>query len=164
MSGLVNSIDVSASGLTIQRRKMDAIAQNIANVETTRTEDGSPYRRKRVMVEEARENVPFKTIMNQARTRLARTNPGHLPGSTRNLKSGVEISKVDAKEVEASPDDYKLIYDPAHPDADEEGYVKMPDVELINEMVDMMTSSRAYEANTTAILAAKEMARNAMEI
>lgn len=164
MSGLVNSIDVSASGLTIQRRKMDAIAQNIANVETTRTPDGGPYRRKRVMVEEAKENVPFKTVMNQARTKLARTNPAHMLGTTRTTKSAVEISKVDAEEVEASPDDYKLIYDPSHPDADEEGYVKMPDVELINEMVDMMASSRAYEANTTAILAAKEMAKNAMEI
>lgn len=164
MSGLVNSIDVSASGLTIQRRKMDAIAQNIANVETTRTENGGPYRRKRVMVEEAKENVPFRTIMDQAQTKLARTNPAHMAGPTRVTKSGVEISKVDAEEVEASPDDYKLIYDPVHPDADEEGYVKMPDIELINEMVDMMTSSRAYEANTTAILAAKEMARNAMDI
>ncbi len=164
MSGLINSIDVSASGLTIQRRKMDAVAQNIANVETTKTEDGGPYRRKRIMVEEAKENVPFKTLLNQANTKLARTNPAHMTGSTRGMKSDVEISKVDAEEVQAPADDYKLIYDPDHPDADADGFVKMPDIELINEMVDMMTSSRAYKANTTAILAAKEMAKNAMDI
>jgi len=102
--------------------------------------------------------------MNRAQSRLARTNPAHMTGSARGLNNGVEISKVDSEEVEASPDDYKLIYDPNHPDADADGFVKMPDIELINEMVDMMTSSRAYEANTTAILTAKEMAKNAMDI
>jgi flagellar basal-body rod protein FlgC len=164
MSGLFNSIDVSASGLTLQRRKMDVISQNLANVETTRTKEGGPYRRKRVIVSEAEEKVPFKTAMSKARTKLMRTNSGHLPTGAKVNSTPVEISKTSGKEIADPASGYRMVHDPNHPDADADGFVKMPDIEIVSEMVDMITASRAYEANTTAIQAAKEMARNALEI
>ena len=164
MSGIFSAIDVSASGLSLQRKKMDAVAQNIANAETTRTDDGTPYRRKRILASADEENVPFRTAMTAARTKLARTNPTHLSSSPRNSLSTVEVSKADGREVEAPADSYRLVHDPDHPDADQEGYVKMPDIEIITEMVDMIAASRAYEANTMAIASAKEMAQNALDI
>jgi flagellar basal-body rod protein FlgC len=164
MAGLFNSIDVSASGLTLQRRKMDAVAQNIANAETTKTDEGGPYRRKSIVVKENEETVPFKTAMTRARTKLYRTNSRHIPGSPRQSGNSIELSKSSGDLVEAPKDDFRLVYDPDHPDADEEGYVRMPDIDIITEMVEMMAASRAYEANTMAILTAKEIARNALDI
>jgi flagellar basal-body rod protein FlgC len=164
MSGFLKAIDVSASGLTLQRKKMDAVAQNIANAETTRTKEGGPYRRKRVLVSEAKEEAPFKTIMTQARNKLSRTNARHMPGLKRFSDNEIDVSMADGNEVSAPASDFRLIHDPDHPDADENGMVKMPNIEIVTEMVDMMTASRAYEANTTAILASKEMAKNALEI
>ena len=164
MSGLLNSIEISGSGLTLQRKKMDVVSQNIANVDTTRTEQGGPYRRRRVMVKAAEENVPFKNVMNTAKTELARTDSQHLSGLNMSRQESVEVSKTSGSEVEDPASSFRMSYDPGHPDADEEGFVKVPDIEIVNEMVDMMAASRAYEANTTAILAAKEMAKNALGI
>ena len=164
MAGLFNSIDVSATGMSLQRRKMDAVSQNIANAETTRTKDGQPYRRKRIIVSSAEENVPFKTEMSRARTKLLRTNGMHLPSSARHSGENIEISKVSGQQVEDPASSFRLVHDPDHPDADADGYVKMPDIEIVTEMVDMMAASRSYEANTMAIVTAKEMARNALDI
>jgi len=164
MAGLFNSIDVSATGMSLQRRKMDAVSQNIANAETTRTKDGQPYRRKRIIVSAAEESVPFKTEMARARTKLIRTNGMHLSSSPHHSGENVTISKVSGQQVEDPASNFRLVYDPDHPDADAEGYVKMPDVEIVTEMVDMMAASRAYEANTMAVATAKEMARNALDI
>jgi|WetSurMetagenome_2_1015567.scaffolds.fasta_scaffold337433_2 flagellar basal-body rod protein FlgC len=164
MSGLLNSIEISGSGLTLQRKKMDVVSQNIANVDTTRTEKGGPYRRRRVIVKAAEENIPFKSVMNTARTELSRTNSQHLSGLNISRQSNIEISKTDGSEIEDPASSFRMTYDPGHPDADSEGFVKVPDIEIVNEMVDMMAASRAYEANTTAILSAKEMAKNALGI
>ncbi|MCX6827261.1 MAG: flagellar basal body rod protein FlgC [candidate division Zixibacteria bacterium] len=164
MSGLFSSIEISATGLTLQRKKMDVVAQNIANAETTQTEKGGPYRRKRVMVSAAEEQIPFRNIMAGAKTNLVRTNANHLNGVSRLSRDDMEVSKAEGKEVEDPASSFRMVYDPGHPEADEKGYVKMPDVEIVNEMVDMISASRAYEANTTAILSAKEMAKNALDI
>lgn len=164
MSGLFNAIDVSASGMTLQRRKMDVVAQNIANAETTRTEQGGPYRRRRVIVSELKENVPFRTLMTKASSRLAITNSGHMSGVGALSRDSVKISKVQSEEIEDSATGFLLVHDPDHPDANDDGMVRMPDIQIVNEMVDMMTASRAYEANTTVVLASKEMARNALDI
>ena len=164
MSGLLNSIEISGSGLTLQRKKMDVVSQNIANVDTTRTEKGGPYRRRRVVVKAAEENIPFKNVMNTARTELARTNSQHLSGLNMSRQSTIEVSKTNGSEIEDPSSSFRMTYDPGHPDADSEGFVKVPDIEIVNEMVDMMAASRAYEANTTAILSAKEMAKNALGI
>jgi flagellar basal-body rod protein FlgC len=164
MSGIFSSIEISATGLSLQRKKMDVVAENIANAETTRTEKGGPYRRKRVMVSASEEEVPFRNVMNDLKTKLAMTDSRHLPGSPVISKEDVEVSKVDGQQVEDPASSFRLVYDPGHPDADEKGFVKMPDVEIVNEMVDMIAASRGYEANTTAILSAKEMAKNALNI
>ncbi len=164
MSGLFNSIDISASGLTLQRKKLDVVAQNLANVETTRTNDGGPYRRKRVVVEEAEESIPFRAEMNRAQTKLHRTNAGHIPSSPRHSNNTVEIAKTSGEEIQDPENAYRLVHDPDHPDADADGFVKVPDIEVVTEMVDMMAASRAYEANTMAIMSAKEMANNALDI
>jgi len=164
MSGMFSSIDISASGLSLQRKKLDVVAQNLANVDTTRTKDGGPYRRKRVVVEEAEEAVPFRMAMDKAQTKLHRTNTRHFPSSPINSNNAVEISKTDGEEVRDPETAFRLVHDPDHPDADENGFVKMPDIEIVTEMVDMMAASRAYEANTMAIMSAKEMASDALDI
>ncbi len=164
MSGLFNAIDISATGMTLQRKKMDVVAQNIANAETTRTDKGGPYRRKRVIVSEAKENIPFDTVMSNASSKLATTNGRHMTGGIMASRDNVEIAKAKGREIEDPVTGFKMIHDPDHPDADENGMVKMPDIEIVTEMVDMMAASRAYEANTTVVLASKQMAKNALEI
>ena len=114
MSGIFNSIDISATGMTLQRRKMDVVAQNLANVETTRTNEGGPYRRKRVVVNEVKDQVPVRNVMNQARTRLAQTNAGHLGGKTVSIHESLEVSKAGAREVEDPSSGFKMIHDPSH--------------------------------------------------
>lgn len=164
MAGILNAIEISAAGLSVQRSKMNTIAQNIANAETTETKEGGPYRRQRVVVSERREKTSFNTLMEKAGNKLSRTNSKHIQGNVRVSGNSAEISNTEFKVESAPKDSFKLLYDPGHPQADEDGYVKVPDVEIINEMVDMMAASRAYEANTVAISAAKNMANEALDI
>lgn len=163
MSGILNAIGISSRGLSVQRAKMNVVAENIANAETTETPEGGPYRRKRVVVKEDRDSE-FKTMLRQADTRMARTHPGHRTGKSTVLNEEVELSSVKMDEIVDPDSGFKLVYDPSHPDANEDGYVRMPDIEIINEMVDMMAATRAYEANTVAISSAKKMANDALEI
>jgi flagellar basal-body rod protein FlgC len=144
--GYFSSMDISASGLSAQRLRMDVISQNIANINTTRTEDGTPYRRKLVVFEEKNLNSPFSNYLSKSsREKYAGT--------------GVRVSRI----IEDSTP-YRSVYDPGHPDADENGYVKMPNINVITEMVNMISASRAYEANVTAINSTKSMALKALEI
>ena len=164
MSGILGAIDISSKGLTVQRAKMNAVAENIANAETTETTEGGPYRRKRVVVSEATERRPFRSVLQEAGTRLTRTHRGHRPGGQRRITSSGDTPGVDMEEARDPVENARLVYDPSHPDANEEGYVSMPDIEVINEMVDMMAAMRAYEANTVAIASAKKMANDALDI
>ena len=164
MAGILNAIEISAAGLSVQRSKMNTIAQNIANAETTETKEGGPYRRQSVVVTEGKEKVNFGAMMKKAGNKLARTDSKHIQGSVRVSGNSAEISTTEHKVQSAPKDSFKLLYDPNHQQADEAGYVKVPDVEIINEMVDMMAASRAYEANTVAISAAKNMANEALNI
>lgn len=164
MAGIFQSIELSAKGLTVQRMKMNVVAENIANAETTETTEGGPYRRKRVTVAEQKEAGSFESYLHQAQTPLAQTNPAHRPGNTLTIRDNLELSSIRPKEGTDPASSFRLVYDPTNPEADEEGYVKMPDVEIINEMVDMMSASRAYEANANAIAAAKQMANDALGI
>jgi flagellar basal-body rod protein FlgC len=141
----LNSINISASGLTAEKLRMDVISRNIANVNTTRTADGSPYRRQVVVFQEGGRQMPFSEYLNDASKNL--------------IGSGVKVSGI---EEDKTP--FKSVYDPGHPDADEKGYVKMPNVDVMTEMVNMISASRAYEANVTAINSAKSMALTALEI
>lgn len=135
---IFNSFDISASGMTSQRFRSDIIMQNIANVTTTRTEDGTPYRRKIVTFAE-KETTPFSNV-------LARTG-------AEAVGSGVKVTRVS--------EDYETemvkSYDPSHPDADEDGYVTYPNVNIITEMTNLIDATRSYEANTTAFEASKTM-------
>ncbi|MGE5632258.1 MAG: flagellar basal body rod protein FlgC [Caulobacteraceae bacterium] len=140
-----NSINISASGLTAERLRMDVISKNIANVNTTRTANGTPYRRQVVVFQEGEKQAPFSQYLNDA--------------SKQFVGSGV---KAVAIAEDQTP--FKMVYDPGHPDADEKGYVKMPNVDIMTEMVNMISSSRAYEANVTAINSTKSMAMKALEI
>ncbi len=164
MAGIFNAIDVSAKGLSIQRAKMNATAENIANAETTRTEEGGPYRRQRVVVSEDRSKASFNSFLKKADLRLSQTNSQPLSGRTRTAGQRTEISSVDMQVIDDQASSTKLVHDPNHPDANEDGYVEYPDVEIVNEMVDMMAASRAYEANTVAISTAKKMAETALDI
>ncbi len=164
MGGILNAIEISSQGLSVQRAKMNTVAKNIANAETTETKDGGPYRRERVIVREAEVKNSFDSFMKKAGSRLARTNSRHITG--RGSVHGIKLS-IPTVESEVHVDKdfgFKIVHDPSHPSADENGYVKMPDIEIITEMVDMMAATRAYEANTVAISSAKKMAKDALDI
>ena len=144
--GLFTAINRSASGLTAERLRMDTIANNIANVNATRTAEGGPYRRQMVVFEPRKEET-FASILAKSQGR----------GS--GVGEGVRVTGIIK-----STEPFRMVYDPGHPDANEEGYVAMPNVNIITEMVDMMTATRAYEANVTAVNTAKSMAMKALEI
>jgi flagellar basal-body rod protein FlgC len=143
--GLFQSFDIAASGMTAQRFRMDTIAENIANVNTTRTEDGTPYRRKIVTFEEKTKSPSFKEVLEGTQTFNG---------------NGVKVTKVS----EDTETDFIMTYDPSHPDADENGYVLYPNVNTVTEMTNLIDSSRAYEANVTAFDAVKAMASAGLRI
>lgn len=143
-SGIFNAMNVSASGMTAQRTRMDIISQNIANVNTTRDENGEVYRRQTVVFSE-NSNAPFDRVLsNRLETYKA---------------NGVKITAIVEDTTEGS-----MVYDPSHPDADENGYVMMPNVNTVTEMTNLIDASRSYEANATAFNAAKSMAMKGLEL
>ncbi len=142
---LFQSFDIAASGMTAQRFRMDTIAENIANINTTRTEDGTPYRRKIVSFEEKNTSPTFSDALKRA---------------TEFRGDGVKVVRV----AEDTTTDFIMEYDPAHPDADENGYVLYPNVNTVTEMTNLIDSSRAYEANVTAFEAVKGMANAGLRI
>lgn len=140
---LIQAFKVSSTGLSAHRTKINVIAENLANAETTRTIEGGPYRRKMVVL---REN------------RLDNFNQYFRESEEKN--TGVEV-----EEIVASQDDFRLVYNPSHPDADPAtGYVAMPNVNVLTEMADMMVARRAFDANVTAISNTKSMIMKALEI
>ncbi len=162
-NGLFSTIKVSASGLHGQRTKMDTIAKNLANAETTRTADGTPYRRQRAVFSQTLADRVARSSNSNSHGNMRTNGSRHFsvsPGGGNTIQNGIDV------EVNNSPDasEFKVIYDPGHPDADDEGYVLMPNVNVITEMVDMITASRAYEANVAAVQSAKEMFAKALDI
>lgn len=140
---MFRSIDAAASGMTAERLRLDVISNNLANANTTRTAAGGPYRRQQVVFAPRESETSFSSLLNQ------------------------EMSTGDGVRVVGIVQDQsplKSVYDPQHPDADARGYVQMPNVNVVSEMVDMMTASRAYEANVAAVNAAKTMALKALDI
>ncbi len=144
--GLFSSFDVSASGLTAQQYRMDVIAENIANANTTRTEDGTPYVRKMVQFEQKGRGASFRDTLSRARE-------GYVGG-------GVKVTDV----IEDQETEMIKAYDPSHPDADENGYVWYPNVNIVTEMTDLIDASRSFEANATAFNASKAMAQKGLDI
>ena len=144
--GYFGALDISASGLTAQRLRMDTISQNIANVSTTRTENGGPYRRKVTLFEERTEPGMFNGYLRSA-----------LKGD--NIGIGVRVARI---LEDTAP--FTTVYDPGHPDADADGYVSLPNVDVVTEMINMISASRSYEANVTSINTTKSLAMKALEI
>lgn len=152
---MFRTLAVAASGLSAQRQRLEAIASNVANAETTRTEDGTPYRRQTVRIE-------AKTIPGQPWEVGASGLPSEfrLPtGSPLEPAMGVRVTAVEEDASEGP-----LVYDPGHPDANAQGYVRMPNVRITDEMIDLMDARRVYEANATVFQSAKAMLRSSLNI
>ena len=139
---IFTTMKISASALKAQRIRMNTISSNLANIETTRTPDGGPYRKREVVFQSSQQGFA-DTLDTQMRDAV----------------QGVRVSQI-----QASPLPPRMVYNPSHPDADENGQVAMPNISLVEETADMMSASRAYEANVTVIKSAKRMALKALEI
>lgn len=152
-----------ARGLQAQRKAMGAAAENIANANTTRTADGDPYRIKRAVHEAPNTRYStFYNLLNKMQTRVAEGDEDHISGSSlRRLLDDGQLGPITTiEEVE----DYRLEYDPSHPHADENGYVRYPDINMVEEMARMISASRLYDANLTALEAAKGMIKQTLKI
>jgi len=143
---MFGGLEVSASALTAERLRMDVVAENLANAQTTRGTDGQPYRRKEVVLQE--QAGSFGASLSAAMG----TNGGKNGG-------GVEVAAIVEDQTP-----FKQVYDPGHPDADANGYVAMPNVDTVTEMVDLIGAQRAYEANVTAMQAAKQMFSRTLDL
>lgn len=161
-----DALDISASALYTQRLKMDTVASNIANVNTTRNPDGTPgaYRRKQVAFQAVYNNVSNQYASspenNDFELSFDKTLKGNVSFNTPQVANGVTINQI----TEDSNTPLRRVYDPSHPDAGKDGYVEMPNVNIVTEMVDMISASRAYEANITAIDTTKNMLSSALRI
>jgi len=140
---IFKALDISASALQAQKTRMNTISSNLANIQTTRTPAGGPYRKKSVVFE--------STPVNGFEEHLSRAKNEHAQG-------------VRVAEIQSDQSPFKKIYDPAHPDADENGFVQLPNVNLMAEIADMMSATRSYEANVTVIKSVKRMALKSLEI
>lgn len=141
---IFTSFDISASGMTAQRLRSDIISQNLANVNSTSSQEGGAYRRKTVVFSEKDATAFSDVLLSTAGT----------------VGSGVKVTKI----VEDYETPMNKVYDPAHPDADEDGYVTYPNVNVVTEMTNLISASRSYEANVTAFNASKSMALKGLEI
>ncbi|MGK5090615.1 flagellar basal body rod protein FlgC [Deltaproteobacteria bacterium TL4] len=144
--GFLSSLSVSSSGMTAQRFRVNTISENIANAETTRTAEGGPYRRR---------VVTLAAVSND------RTFEEELRNQERSVDTATQVKVVGVSQDPRAP---LLRYEPSHPDANEEGYVEMPNINTMEEMVNLMAASRSYEANIAAFNATKGMAQSALEI
>jgi flagellar basal-body rod protein FlgC len=145
--GMFDGLEISASGLTAERMRMDVVAQNLANAQTTRGTDGQPYRRQEVVLQERVPTSGFGAAL-----------AGAMGGRT-GTPGGVQVAQIAQDQTPL-----KRVYDPGHPDADANGYVQMPNVDSVSEMVDLISAQRAYEANVTAMQAAKQMFSKTLEL
>lgn len=141
---IFTTFDIAASGLKAQTTRLNTVSANLANAETTSTPEGGPYKKKSVVFQT--EKLPFKEQLDSS-------------VQSREQAQGVKVAKIIE---DTSPP--QRIFDPSHPDAKEDGYVELPNISVFKEMVDMMSATRSYEANTTTIKSAKRMAMKALEI
>lgn len=141
---LFRAMEITASGLNAERTRMNALASNLANAKTTRNEQGEVYKR----IDPVFQSVPmaqrFRDLVSDRTAKLA--------------------AVVEVRDMREDPSPPQRLYDPAHPDADAEGYIELPNVNVVQEMVNMITASRAYEAGVTVMQSVKGMARSALSI
>ena len=143
----LSSLNIVGSGLTAQQLRLDVISENITNQNTTRTENGGPYRRKMVVLESQEGQSAFEKVLAKAR------------GEASPTAGGVRVT-----EIAEDPSDFKLVYDPTNPDANAQGYVEMPNVDLVKEIADAMAANQAYSANVTAFNVLKQVTAKGLEI
>lgn len=163
---LLNAMKVSATALSAHRTKMNLIAENLANVETTRTEDGGPYRRKMVVFQ-GQSMDRFESVLekNRAKDAIADIEFDPITFEGDRETGGFKGTGVAVSEIVQSQEDFRLVYNPAHPDADPvTGYVAMPNVDHLTEVADMVVARRSYEASVTAMSTTKSMILKALEI
>ncbi len=141
---LMKSLEIGASALSAERTHLNVISMNLANVNTTRTPEGGPYRRKTVLFQSVPVETPFGRAMQSELDR--------------------ELAGVKVKAVLNDNRPFKMVHDPGHPDADHEGYVRLPDINVVEEMANMLTAMRTYEANVSSITTTKAMFNKALEI
>jgi flagellar basal-body rod protein FlgC len=146
--GLFDAIDISGSALSAERLRMDVTSENLANAQTTRAPNGQPYRRKVVELQQAPENTSFGSVLS-----------GAMGAGNASQPSGVRVAGI---AQDTTPN--RMVYDPGHPDANAQGYVSMPNVDPVTEMVDLITESRGYEANVTAMQSAKTMFTKTLDL
>jgi flagellar basal-body rod protein FlgC len=144
--GFLDSLDISASGMTAERLRMDVVANNLANANTTRTANGGPFRRQVVVFSPGTQSF------------------GDSLANSLDNSGNASLKGVQATGIVPDRSPFKRVYEPGHPDADKQGYVTMPNIDTVTEMVDMMSATRAYEANVSAVDAVKAMAMKALEI
>jgi flagellar basal-body rod protein FlgC len=152
--GLFGSLDISASALSAERLRMDVTAENLANAQSTRTANGGPYRRKEV-VTQANEDGGFASALASARSG---------GGSGSGASGGSAPGGVSVTGIVEDQTPNRLVYDPSHPDANAQGYVSMPNVNPVTEMVDLISASRSYEANVTAMQTSKQMFTKTLDL
>ncbi len=138
------AMEISSSGLAAQRERMNVLSANLANVNTTRGDDGGPYKRRDVVFTALPTGNKFEDFLN---------------GTT-----GTEIRKVKVTQIHKDNREPRMVFDPSHPDRNAEGYVAMPNIQVMTEMVNMIAATRAFEANATALNDEKQMAMKALEI
>ncbi len=144
---LLNAMEISATGLSAERVRINVASMNLANAHVTRTLEGGPYRAKSVIFR----SVPYET-------------EGSPPVSPFDSLLDGKLRSVEVKDIVEDREPFKEVYDPGHPDADQRGIVRLPNVNVMEQMLDIMTASRAYEAGVTAMNTAKSMALKALEI
>jgi flagellar basal-body rod protein FlgC len=166
MIDMFSGLSISASALRAQRVRQNVIASNLANAETTRTKEGGPYKRQFVILRENKAEPEQRFVFGSEKMQGFTTHDNHiripapgLPIDKDHIGSGVEVASIEQDQTPA-----KLVYDPSHPDADAQGYVAMPNVNVVQEMTDMITATRSYEASVTAMNSTKSMLMKALEI
>jgi len=164
--GMFQGLNISASALRAQRIRQNVIASNLANAETTRTPEGGPYQRQVVVLKENLQDPEQRFVFGPEKMRGFTSQESHIPIpepgfpiSKDKIGSGVEVASI-----EGDGSTPRLIYDPSHPDANEQGYVAMPNINPVQEMTDLISATRSYEASVTAMNAAKSMLMKALEL
>lgn len=153
----LKSLDISSSGMTAQKLRLDVLAQNITNSSTTKTSDGTAYRRKMVVFQDRSTSNSFNAQLETAQNKIVKSKLSVKRAD--DTVGGVKVSQI-VEDQSA----LKAVYDPTNPDANEDGYVMMPNVDTTKELIDMMSASRSYEANIQAFNATKNLANKALEI
>ena len=157
-----SSFSISSKGMSIQKQQMNVITENIANTSTTRTEDGTPYKRKYISVEFEKNNLKRAGQFDNLQAGFKSSRSNHIMPNKHTSNSVDEINFTSKELTDNS--EGELVYMPDHPDANDDGYVSMPNVNIVTEMVDMISASRSFEANLTAFNAAKQIAKDSLEI